>query len=284
MIPREPGLGDIGRTMDQITLKNFRCFRDEQTTGLAPLTLLVGENSTGKTSFLALIRALWDLACGKELPNFKEPPYDLGSFDDIVHRRGRKTSGEDTFSAGCRFSDSGCSFEALFAKRDTALFPVRRRLSRGDNWLQDRLDDDRHWRISYGTKNGEWEWAGPPESGGLWIADPDDSDRAHMSSFSRALLITSRLEMEKGIARLRGRSAPTGADWEQVKQLALQSRLGGFGRPASRPHAGAPVRSKPRRTYDPAQLARPRGGLHLHVSCGHIPSHPGRVDGAPACA
>ena len=48
--------------MDQITLKNFRCFREEQTARLAPLTLLVGENSTGKTSVMAMIRALWDVA------------------------------------------------------------------------------------------------------------------------------------------------------------------------------------------------------------------------------
>ena len=48
--------------MDQITLSDFRCFRERQTARLAPLTLLVGENSTGKTSFLALIHALWDLA------------------------------------------------------------------------------------------------------------------------------------------------------------------------------------------------------------------------------
>ena len=42
--------------MDRITLKNFRCFREEQSARLAPLTLLVGENSTGKTSFMAMIR------------------------------------------------------------------------------------------------------------------------------------------------------------------------------------------------------------------------------------
>ena len=68
--------------MDQITLKNFRCFRDEQTARLAPLTLLVGENSTGKTSFMAMIRALWDVAYWNRVPDFKEDPYDLGSFDE----------------------------------------------------------------------------------------------------------------------------------------------------------------------------------------------------------
>lgn len=80
--------------MDEITLKNFRCFREEQTARLAPLTLLVGENSTGKTSFVAMIRALWDVAYGRRAPNFKEEPYDLGSFDEL--RRNGEVSMEET--------------------------------------------------------------------------------------------------------------------------------------------------------------------------------------------
>ena len=71
--------------MDSITLKNFRCFREKQTARLAPLTLLVGENSTGKTSFLAMIRILSDMAYSFRNPDFKEDPYDLGSFDEIAH-------------------------------------------------------------------------------------------------------------------------------------------------------------------------------------------------------
>ena len=35
----------------EIRLRDFRCFRERQIARLAPLTLLVGENSTGKTSF-----------------------------------------------------------------------------------------------------------------------------------------------------------------------------------------------------------------------------------------
>ena len=85
--------------MDRITLKNFRCFRDEQTARLAPLTLLVGENSTGKTSFLALIWALWDVACRKRIPDFKEEPYDLGSCDDIAHSRGGRGGRAVTFGS-----------------------------------------------------------------------------------------------------------------------------------------------------------------------------------------
>ena len=37
--------------MDHIMLKNFRCFRGEQVARLAELTLLVGQNSTGRTTF-----------------------------------------------------------------------------------------------------------------------------------------------------------------------------------------------------------------------------------------
>ena len=76
--------------MEKINPEKLRCFREEQTVRLAPLTLLVGENSTGKTSFMALIRALVDIAVGWQVPDFKEDPYDLGSFDEIAHHRGAR--------------------------------------------------------------------------------------------------------------------------------------------------------------------------------------------------
>ena len=40
------------RQFRELRLRDFRCFHERQTVPLAPLTLLVGENSTGKTSFL----------------------------------------------------------------------------------------------------------------------------------------------------------------------------------------------------------------------------------------
>ena len=86
-------------TLNAITLQNFRCFRERQTARLAPLTLLVGDNSTGKTSFLALIRALWDAGVGNRVPDFKESPYDLGSFEEIAHHRGGRAGSADAFEA-----------------------------------------------------------------------------------------------------------------------------------------------------------------------------------------
>ena len=86
--------------MKRIWLENYRCFREKQEARLAPLTLLVGDNSTGKTSFLAMIRALWDVAYRHRVPNFKEEPYDLGSFDEIAHFRGGRGGRATSFSSG----------------------------------------------------------------------------------------------------------------------------------------------------------------------------------------
>ena len=47
--------------MDTLILEDFRCFSGRHEVPIRPLTLLVGENSTGKTSFLAAVRAAHDL-------------------------------------------------------------------------------------------------------------------------------------------------------------------------------------------------------------------------------
>lgn len=70
----------------EISVENFRCFRSEQRVQIAPLTFLVGENSSGKTSFLAITRVLWNMALRQRRPIFNESPFDLGGFDEIVHK------------------------------------------------------------------------------------------------------------------------------------------------------------------------------------------------------
>ena len=83
--------------MDSVTLKDFRCFQGEQTARMAPLTLLVGENSTGKTSFLAILRALWEVAVNEEVPDFRREPYDLGAFSEIVYNDSSRGEQPDAF-------------------------------------------------------------------------------------------------------------------------------------------------------------------------------------------
>ena len=92
--------------LQELRLRDFRCFREQQTARLAPLTLLVGENSTGKTSFLAAIRAMLEVGSYHRDPDFRAPPYDLGSFHEIAYRQdpnGRR-GGAESFGLGFQYA------------------------------------------------------------------------------------------------------------------------------------------------------------------------------------
>ncbi len=147
--------------LETITVRNFRCFRERQTARLAPLTLLVGDNSTGKTSFLALIRALWDVAVGNRVPDFKEAPYDLGSFEEIAHQRGRSGGGAETFEA--EFDLGDFHFAATFGRHGTAPVPVRKVLRSGDLWIEECWGQDRLVSLRVGNSRGAWDLGVPDE-------------------------------------------------------------------------------------------------------------------------
>ena len=218
--------------MDELTLRNYRCFGAEaQMARLAPLTLLVGPNGTGKTSFLALVRALWDVAFREIAPNFREPPYDLGAFSDIVHRRSDRApdqeGGDDTvevcFTAGFRFTpvaeyDGQIAFEADFANRHTAPYPIMRRIAGGDAAIE------------------------------LRAREYDDTDPAYLS-------VVGELDgWETGLS-------PDDAGRKKLRAILHYQR-----RMTARPFAGAPLQSRPQRTYDPVRPA-------LDPEGGHIPSY-----------
>jgi hypothetical protein len=83
--------------MDSIRVRNFRCFQDTGDVLLRPLTLLIGENSTGKTSFLAATRLAWDAAYSARQLDFNEEPFLLGAYDQIAHYRGGRAGRATTF-------------------------------------------------------------------------------------------------------------------------------------------------------------------------------------------
>lgn len=74
--------------MFRIQLTDFRCFADSPQVELLPVTFLVGENSAGKTSFLAATRMLLEILNRSPLNPFNTDPYQLGGFDQLAHYRG----------------------------------------------------------------------------------------------------------------------------------------------------------------------------------------------------
>ncbi len=152
--------------MNEVTVSNFRCFAEKQTARLAPLTLLVGENGTGKTSFLALLRALWDVAIRERVPDFGEPPYDLESFDDIVHQGGQDGH-RATFEAGCvtgpapgedcESAGRSLRHDFTFTQDGSGVIPSVRRLGNEIAWVEHRTEMDGSEFVRFATRHGEWE-------------------------------------------------------------------------------------------------------------------------------
>jgi energy-coupling factor transporter ATP-binding protein EcfA2 len=67
---------------------------------------LVGENSSGKSTFLAVLSALTNSETYPFFPKFNEAPYKLGSYDTIATYKGGKYGRAKSFSIGHRQTDS----------------------------------------------------------------------------------------------------------------------------------------------------------------------------------
>ena len=82
----------------QFTIEDVRCFAGEQTFDIRPLTFIIGENSTGKTTALGCLHTLLNYSSrrfrarfGRIGAHFDEEPYGMGGFEDIVRNyRGRE--------------------------------------------------------------------------------------------------------------------------------------------------------------------------------------------------
>ena len=255
--------------MDEIRLKDYRCFREEQTARLAPLTLLVGENSTGKTSFLAIIRALWEFANDYRTPDFKEDPYDLGSFDEIAHFRGGRGGRAETFVAGFSTTRSnlqnGASkplsqkFDVTFGKDGAVPVPVGRRFAVGDNRMEDRFEEDIEENHIYvlrvETRRGSWE---KRVSRGIRYPIQVHMIPPHFH-FSSSSLSGENQEGDPKFEPLDGSPSFSSEDYEILREFPWFD-LSSSG---VRPFASAPVRSKPSRTYDPSRPTRDPEGDYV---------------------
>ena len=217
--------------MESITVENFRCFGEKQTARLAPLTLLVGDNSTGKTSFLALIRALWDVAYREVVPDFQEHPFDLGSYREIAHARDADVDAPTINAWFVDGNDPKVSFFTTFSNRDGAPYPFKRRVERQDKWVELMHDlSSGSRRISYGNSEAQHK-----------TEIVGDNDR-----FSRTLL---SLSTSASVAEFRrvGHNLDylmKSFSFDAYDLIKSDSNV-------TRPYASAPTRTHPSRTYDP---------------------------------
>ena len=243
----------------EIRLRDFRCFHEEQTARLAPLTLLVGDNSTGKTSFLAAVRAVWDVAFQQTEPDFRKPPYDLGAFPEIAHDR--SDAGNRARSFGIGFRGQGrrrrpVEFDVTFTSRAAAPSPSRLSWRRQDVRVEYSGVNTREAAIDLASGNGEWrlEMGSEPRFRRLWTP-------AFLTTYWLQEAIgefdgrSGRLQKRTGTQK-----APSREDLENFSDLLRSFTAFPRRKP---PFASAPIRSSPSRTYDPIRPSPDPEGAYI---------------------
>ncbi len=226
----------------EITLRDFRCFHERQTVPLEPLTLLVGENSTGKTSFLAAVRAVWDTARTSHWiggPDFRQVPYDLGAFPEIVYSRGGRANGADSFSLGFKELDP-CDrlldFEVTFESHNAAPAPTTKAWRHGAVSVEHRRAKDEKPRYVFESPDGSFK------------VDSSFADLLHQAAMGDDLKSLSAYLQPS--AERQG-YMPSSRDLAEFSFLLREFSYFPTQRP---PFASAPIHPPPRRTYDPTKL------------------------------
>jgi len=229
-----------------LTLENVRCFDGAHSVPIRPLTLLVGENSTGKTTVLAAA----SLAFDQSFPmgsDFNKPPFQLGSFDTVATYKAGRYGRADSFSIGrAGVPRAKMTFKATFVER--AGEPVVSSISIADAGKQmEVVIDIRKDAAIASVKCGERTE--------MEQKFPGELARDLPALFTR--LLVSTLE-DKGKNECAGRL------------MRLADALGGYALGPGLGHRGgspltavamAPIRSKPERTYsEMSSASRPEGG------------------------
>ena len=189
--------------MDALHIENIRCFAGPHRIPLAPLTILVGENSTGKTTLLACARLAYRLLQSLETPDFNEEPFHMGAFQQIATYRGGRGGRAQEFSLG-----------------------LETQISAGQTWrLLNRFQDLR----SQPALVSQHFFADERQLYEFRPRDPNEIEKSQLRPET-----VNRMRMT---VSLRGN-----LDIDQV-------------------YASAPIRSEPRRTYEPGRyLTVPSGG------------------------
>ncbi len=106
----------------QFTIEEVRCFAERQTFEIRPLTFLVGENSTGKTTALACFQVLADFIDKGEV-NFNPRSYSMGTFGDIV-RKSRKSDKSFLLGFSIDVEGENVGLSAEFIEKANGIEPV----------------------------------------------------------------------------------------------------------------------------------------------------------------
>lgn len=241
----------------QFTMEEVRCFAGKQTLEIRPLTFLVGENSTGKTTALACFHIFANFLCGRGVDFNEKPlnshPYSMGTFREIVRNSKNK---EKVFKLGfsSEYAKDRIEWKAEFTERKGRTEPIVSSTSvkshNGEIVFQS--GDEQHSGIQLVTFNQE-------ENVYKLICEADILDRYpvcrpsdiidDLSTKSTSLLdggSEGLMGLGKYLAERSNNRNNKHNPWDLWSSLQVFS--------------SSPIRSKPERTYDPMkEISDPEG-------------------------
>ena len=257
----------------ELTLQDVRCFQGEQRGSLRPITLLVGENSTGKTTFLGCYHVLHRLLPGSDFErmlDFNEEPFAMGSFRDIVRSGRRPGSRIDEFKLGVSFEPS-----------DRDSLPYRLLVSFSEEGSQPVVSS-LHFHFERGS------YVGLRRSGfrNTIFETPDQEVTSALPLGIAWMMLETMFAAEEGllslvIDRVDGEGGPfsglrpvydylNGVRPKNTRGARSRRKRSGWLPPfdvgsgkSPRMIPVAPLRSKPKRTYDPIRDSASPDGEHV---------------------
>ena len=214
-----------------------------------------------------MLRALWEVAFLDTLPDFREAPYDLGAFEDIAHNRDSRNGNPPAFEAkfgyeGSREINSATNYHVTFENRGGYPFPAIRSFSNGDTWLEINHVEDENPRVRFGNYHNQFERIS--ENTVRLIGE-----RILIPLRFVFLEIGRRVREEIDEEFIENTNSEDNSLVEQEIIEKLEDKLHRFMdipfqdmRPPF-PFASAPVRSRPKRTYDPSRPTQDPEGEYI---------------------
>ena len=219
----------------KLTIKNVRCFADQQTFNIRPLTFLVGENSTGKTTMLGCFQVLKKLLYtfyhqSSLNPNFNQEPFQMGAFQNIIRRpaAGRGDVKNKAFEVGCILDKPQFSCQYSFKEKNKGAEPAIHTIiiNYQNNKIGLSWDHKNHLKISL-------------------------NDKKFSYSIKCGYVCLSKLTSEE-IKSLSYLTKPNPEKEHTIKTTANHfEKMAQFVPYRKEIVSLAPMRSKPKRTYDP---------------------------------
>ena len=252
--------------MNTLILEDFRCFADRHEVPIRPLTLLVGENSTGKTSFLAAVRVASGLMI-QTTPGFNDEPFQLGSYDQIANNRYEEQR-PPSFSIGQYFTFDESRLRQAEERLPLILTKhLHSDLEAGaEFWIESKFNsiDDQPTASSFFVASGAHRI----------VLAKNPQGHFDVSFLIENQLISREeggeqlwgLEVNSPIGNILSSRYAASSLEENNKSDAIRFGLlisWALVDLAIPPYAFAPIRSSPRRTYDPIKVARDPEGGHI---------------------